>query len=158
MSAYLGYDTDKRVIYVTKVPVDGTSVLNVQVDIYSDMKEEWRTDPLLNKLKFPLSYPVGGNVTSPGKNISPYYFLKYGWRMRPYEADHALYLENAYLLVDGGGDPWIHTLGSHMVNIRDVVPADSVTTTVVSGSGVTEQDKEDIAILSADKTWEKTLP
>jgi len=154
MATHVAYDTDKRIIYVTTAPTNGVVELDVKIDIYSDMKEDWRTDANLNKLKFPLAEPIGGNVTKPGKTISPYYFLRYGWKMRPYEADHTLYLNNAYLLVAGGGEPWVHTIGDHMVNIRDTVPSDSITTIVVSGSGVTEQDKLDIA----DKVWEKELP
>ena len=148
MSAHLGYDTDKRIIYVTTTPTVGELTLNVKVDIYSDMKEDWQSDSDLGKLKFPLSEPVGGNVTKPPTTISPYYFLKYGWIMRPYEADHTLYLENGYLLVDGGGNPWIKTLGGYTVNIRDTVPADAYSVPGEGGS-ITEQDKLDIA----EKVW-----
>lgn len=127
MAAYLGYDTDKRIIYVTKAPVNGVVTLDVQIDIYSDMKEDWRSDSNLGKLKFPLFKPVGGNVIRPGTAISPFYFLKYGWYMRPYEADHTLYLINGYLLYEGGLDPWMKTIGGYTVNVRDTVPANSFT-------------------------------
>ena len=146
MAAHLDYDKDKRIIYLTTAPTGGTFVLNVQVDVYSDMKEDWRTNAALNKLKFPLSEPVGGNTIIPGsKYLAPYYFLKYGWTMRPYEADHTLYVTDGYLLLDGGGDPWRKTLGGYTVNVRDVVPSDATVNQIISGSGVTEQDKLDIA-------------
>ena len=126
MAVHIDYDTDARVIYVTTAPTAEQLTLDVQVDIFSDMKEDWQSDAALNKLKFPLSGPVGGNTIVPGsKLISPYYFLKYNWTMRPYEADHTLYLENGYLLVEGGGDPWKKTLGGYTVNVRDSIPADS---------------------------------
>jgi len=126
MAAHLDYDTDKRVIYVTTAPTGGTFTLDVRIDVYSDMKEDWKTDATLNRFKFPLAEPVGGNVIVPGvKYVSPYYFLKYNWTMRPYEQDHTLYLENAYLLLDGGGDPWNPTLGGYTVNVRDSIPADA---------------------------------
>ena len=154
MAAHLGYDKDKRIIYVTTAPTGGSFILNVQVDVYSDMKEDWRTNAILGKLKFPLSGPVGGNVIIPGsKSISPYYFLKHGWTMRPYEADHTLYVTDGYLLLDGGGDPWRKTLGGYTVNVRDTVPSDATVNTVISGSGVTEQDKDDIAAKSAVSVW-----
>lgn len=143
MAVHLDYDTDKRIIYVTTAPVNGVFSLNAKIDIYSDMKEDWKTDPTLNKLRFPLFEPVGGNPVTPAKSISPYYFLKYGWVMRPYEADHTLYIENGYLLIDGGGDPWIKTIGGHTVNVRDSVPADSFVLT--ASTSITEQDKLDIA-------------
>jgi len=135
MAAHLDYDTDLRVVYVTTAPTDGVLTLDVQVDIYSDMKEDWKTNAALNKLKFPLLEPVGGNITKPPDKISPFYFFKYGWTIRPYEADHTLYLQNAYLLVDGGGDPWRTTLGAYTVNVRDTVPADAFA--IAAGGGAT---------------------
>lgn len=133
MAAHIDYDTDKRIIYVTTAPTGGVLTLNAQVDIYSDAKEDWKTNSSLHKLKFPFQEPVGGNAIIPSvKSISPYYFLKYGWRMRPYEADHTLYLTDAYLLIDGGGDPWIKTLGAYTVNVRDSIPADAFTLDVGS--------------------------
>lgn len=126
MAAKIDYDTDKRIIYVTDAPIAGVLTLNVVADIYSDSKEDWKISSALNKFKFPFSEPVGGNTIIPAtKYISPYYFLKYGWKMRPYEEDHTLYLTDAYLLIDGGGDPWMTTLGGYTVNIRDSIPADS---------------------------------
>lgn len=142
MAVHLNYDTDKRVIYVITAPTNGVVTLNAKVDIYSDMKEDWKTSAALNKLLFPLFLPVGGNLINPTKKISPYYFLKYGWRMRPYEADHTLYIEDGYLLVDGGGDPWIKTIGGYTVNVRDSVPADSFTEIVITGSGMSQEEHD----------------
>jgi len=143
MAAHVAYDTDKRIIYVTTAPTDGVVTLDAQIDIYSDIKEDWRTDVDLAKHKFPLFQPVGGNPITQSKSISPYYFLKFGWVMRPYEADHTLYIENGYLLIDGGGDPWIPTIGGYTVNVRDSIPADSFALT--ASGNITEQDKLDIA-------------
>lgn len=149
MATNISYDTDKRIIYVTTSPVNGELTLDVKVDIYSDMKEDWQSNDALNKLKFPLSEPVGGNLTKPPTRISPYYFLKYGWTMRPQESDHTLYLENGYLLVAGGGDPWVKTIGGYTVNIRDVVPTDSFTTPSEGGGTITEEDMDAIVA----KVW-----
>ena len=151
MAANIDYDTDKRVIFVTTAPVSGVVTLDVQVDIFSDMKEDWKDLAAVKGFKFPLSEPVGGNlITPPDKKISPYYFLKYGWTMRPYEGDHTLYLENGYLLVQGGGDPWIVTIGGFTVNIRDSIPADSFA--IGSGAAAPTADENAIAV------WEKNLP
>ena len=132
MAANLDYDTDNRIIYVTTAPTGGELTLDVKQNIYSDMKKDWQETPALSKFKFPLAEPVGGNLTKPPDRISPFYFTKYGWTMRPYEGDHTLYLENGYLLVDGGGDPWNTTIGAYTVNVRDTVPADAF---AVAGSG-----------------------
>jgi len=155
MAAHVAYDTDKRIIYVTTAPTNGVVTLDAQVDIYSDMKEDWRTDANLGKHKFPLSEPVGGNPITQTKSVSPYYFLKYGWYMRPYEADHTLYIENGYLLIQGGGDPWLKTLGGYTVNVRDSIPADSFALT--AQGNITEQDKDDIADKSKDAVWDEPL-
>jgi hypothetical protein len=155
MAAKLDYDTDNRVIYVTEAPVLGEQTLNVKEDIYSDMKEDWKNNSTLNRFKFPLSEPVGGNTITGSKAISPYYFLKYGWRMRPYEGDHVLYLENGYLLVDGGGNPWNDTLGSYRVLVRDSVPADAYAV----GSGAAPADPPtpaEIAAVVAPAVWDES--
>lgn len=134
MAAHLDYDTDLRVVYVTTAPTDGIFTLDARQYVYSDMKKDWKETAALNRFKFPLSEPVGGNIIIPGeKYISPYYFLKYGWTMRPYEADHTLYIENAYLLLDGGGEPWNTTLGGYTVNVRDSIPADAFTLVEAGG-------------------------
>lgn len=153
MAAHLDYDTDKRIIYVTTAPSAGQLVLNAQVDIYSDMKEDWRTNPALNKLKFPLYQPVGGNTVIPGsKYLAPYYFLKYGWRMRPYEANHTLYITEGYLLIDGGGDPWVPCLGAYTVNVRDVVPSDATVNQISTGSGLsTEEHNKLMSVPTAEE-------
>jgi len=143
MAAHVAYDTDKRIIYVTTAPTNGVVTLDAAIDIYSDMKEDWRSDVNLGKLKFPLAGPVGGNAVTPTKSIGSYYFLKYGWYMRPYEADHTLYIENGFLLVQGGGDPWLPTIGGYTVNVRDSIPADAFVLT--AAGNITEQDKLDIA-------------
>lgn len=135
MATHLSYDTDERIVTVITAPTSGTLSLDVKQNIYSDMKKDWKENATLNKFKFPLSEPVGGNITKPPDKISPFYFVKFGWTFRPYEGDHSLYLENGYLLVDGGGDPWIKTVGGYTVNVRDTVPADAFA--IASGGGAT---------------------
>jgi hypothetical protein len=143
MATHVDYDTDKRIIYVTTAPTDGVLTLDVQVDIYSDIKEDWKTNSTLNKLDFPLR-PTGGDTIVGTKIKSPFYFIKNPWRFRPYEANHTLYLGNAYLVVDGGGEPWLTTLGAYTVNIRDSVPADAFTLA---------SDTQDVA----DAVWDEAL-
>lgn len=86
---------------------------------------------------------VGGNTTS-GANSIPYYtFLVNGWKVRPDEADHTLDVTNGILLVSGGGDPFVDTLGAYTVRINYQQPVQAIT--VSSGSGVTSSDVTDIA-------------
>lgn len=134
MATHLSYNTDERIVTVTTAPTGGELILDVQKNIYSDMKKDWKENSALNKFKFPFSGPVGGNIVKGDQAISPFYFMKYGWYLRPYEADHTLYLENGYLLLVGGGDPWLQTVGDFTVKVRDTVPADAF---AIAGSGAT---------------------
>jgi len=148
MAHVADYDFDNKVIYISIAPVGGVITVDVQVDLYSHIKKDWLDVPAYHKFKFPFA-PVGGNLTKPPTKISPYYFLLNGWKMRPYEANHTLYLTNGYLLVDGGGDPWLPTLGTYTVNIRDTVPADAYATSQAISAG-------DLTNIS-DAVWEKDV-
>lgn len=119
----------------------GVVAVDVAIDLYSDAKEEWLGDQGLNKYKFPFRV-VGGDITEGDQAIAGYFYLRHGWRVRPQEANHLLTV-NGILLVDGGGDPFVNTLGDYNVRIKYVVPLQAVK--ITAGSGVTEQDKLDIA-------------
>ena len=119
----------------------GVTAIDVEIDLYSDAKEEWLADEELNKYKFPFRV-VGGDTTEGEQAIAGYFYLKYGWRVRPQEANHLLTI-TGILLVDGGGDPFVNTLGNYNVRIKYVIPLQAVK--VITGSGITEQDKQDIA-------------
>lgn len=151
MAAHLDYDTALRIMYVTSAPVDGALALDVRQNIYSAVKLDWKNNATLNKFKFPFR-TSGGDTVIPGEQyIGNYVFLQYGWRMRPYEADHALYLVNGYLLVDGGGDPWLKTLGGYTVNVRDTVPADAIV--LETGvSGLTSEESSALISIEADQS------
>jgi hypothetical protein len=86
-------DTDARTISFLDAPVDGVVELDVAQDIYSTLKDQWRTTEDLHKLRFPFE-PVGGNLVSATERIGRYVFLSNdtGWRLLPYDADHTLKL------------------------------------------------------------------
>jgi hypothetical protein len=151
MAAHLDYDKALRIMYITSAPVDGALALDVRRDIYSAVKLDWKNDAVLNGFKFPFR-TSGGDTVIPGTQyIGNYVFLQYGWRMRPYEADHALYLVNGYLLVDGGGDPWLKTLGGYTCNVRDTVPADAIV--LETGvSGLTSEESTALINIEADQS------
>lgn len=119
----------------------GVVAVDVGIDLYSDAKEEWLADSGLHKYKFPFRV-VGGDTTEGEQAIPGYFYLRYGWRVRPQEANHLLVL-SGILLVEGSGDPFVNTLGDYNVRVKYVLPLQAIT--VTAGSGVTEQDKLDIA-------------
>jgi hypothetical protein len=82
---------------------------------------------------------VGGDPIdlSAGTFIPAYAFLRNGWRIRPQEASHTLAVTNGILLVDGGGDPFINTIGSFIVRINYQQPVQAITVATSGGSGLT---------------------
>ena len=61
-----------------------------------------------------------------GTKIPIYNFLVNGWKIRPREANHTLNVTNGILLVDGGGDPFINTLGAFTVRINYQQPVQAI--------------------------------
>lgn len=111
------FDPINRLIIVTEAPnIDGEITIDVNTDIYSDGKEDWLLDSTLRKLKYPVSV-IGGDPISPSKSLGATFFLNYGWKLRPYEADHTLILiGNMY--TDDGTSPLVPTLGPYNVSIQ----------------------------------------
>jgi hypothetical protein len=98
----------------------GVTEIDVRKDLYSYAKTQWQSDPVLNKFLF-LFRVVGGDTTVGSNSVSPYFFLQHGWKLRPQEASHTLQIAGT-LLVDGGGDPYVSTLGTFNVRIVATVP------------------------------------
>jgi len=122
MATKVDFDTTSRLI-ICHV---GVTELDVKKDLYSDGKEDWLVDSELNKFIFPI-YGVGGNPTVGTQSIEPYFFLRAGWQIRPYEADHNL-IVSGNLFVEGGGNPFVPTLGDYTVSINQITTITNVTT------------------------------
>lgn len=116
MANKVAYDTDKRIIYVTTAPVDGVVDLDVQIDLYSDIKEDWQSDATLNRFVIPIS-SVGGNPLPGSKVLGDTYFLEYPWKIRPYEADHKLAITGNLFSIDGSAVT-IPTIGNYNVLVE----------------------------------------
>ena len=147
MAAKVSFDYNNRIIEIIESPTgDSSSVaeptveIDVQVDIYSDGKEDWYAGGILNGFKFPVR-TVGGDSIPGGRQLGITYFLQHGWRIRPYEADHRLIVDGN-LYTEEGDSPFVQTAGSYNVMLELTVS--NLIDLIVSGSGVTEQDKTDI--------------
>lgn len=116
MAVKVDYDTDKRIIYVTLAPTDGVVNLDVQTDLYSDIKEDWRSNATLNKFMMPIS-SVGGNPLPGSKTLGDTYFLETPWKIRPYEADHKLAI-NGNLFARDGSSVMVPTIGNYNVLVE----------------------------------------
>lgn len=89
MASKVTFNPTTRRIEVTLAPdVDGLIPIDVQIDLYSDGKEDWLADATLNKMRFPIR-PIGGD-TIPGGILGDTYILENGWRIQPYEGNHTL--------------------------------------------------------------------
>ena len=68
---------------------------------------------------------VGGEPINPvsGTLVPLFLFQKNGWKVRPMEANHTLEVINGMLIGEGGGDPFVPTLGSYNVKVK-LIPND----------------------------------
>lgn len=127
----------------------GTTQLNV-ADLYSRWKD-WVA--LGNAQYLEMFRPVGGDPIdlAAGTSIPLYAFLANGWRVRPQEADHTLAVSGGVLLVDGGGDPFVDTLGSFVVRVNYQQPVQAITVATGGGGGASAADIA-AAVLAAMNT------
>lgn len=141
-------DTTNR-LFIAK---PGTTQMNVLVDLYSEAKEAWLASADIHKFRFPI-LGVGGNViqetSAASQYISPYYFLRYGWRIRPQEADHTLVVVGNLLVESGSASPFTTPTESYTVVIEKTTSSDATTTKVEvdSGSGLTQEEHDQLFAL-----------
>ena len=120
MAAKVNFDHANKLIVVTEVPDSSGQIdIDVEIDVYSDGKEDWRTDATLNKFKFPVR-AVGGDDLPGEKELGSTFFLRYGWRIRPYEDDHVLAV-NGNIYTEEGESPFVQTIGSYNVMVINTV-------------------------------------
>lgn len=96
MAAKLTYDTTStpKLIRIN----DGIESIDVQVDLYSDGKEDWVASDELAKFDFPYR-TIGGDPISATQSVTAKFFLASGWQIKPYEADHELVLTEICFLI-----------------------------------------------------------
>ena len=123
MGEKVTFDPYNKIIQVTLAPTyNGTDWIvdiDVKVDIYSDGKEDWKTDSTLNKLRFPLR-AVGGNALPGEKSLGTTFFLDPDWKIRPYEDDHTMNV-NGNLYSEDGTSPYTKVLGTYNVMVINSV-------------------------------------
>lgn len=137
-----GYDDRYTIDFVNKRIIMKTG--ETQYDVagaYSKWKDEIF---LLDNFIYDFAFITEGGVTySAPRSIPDFTGLINSWKIRPDEANHVLTVENGILYVDGGGDPFVNTLGAYTVRIPYSAPIDVLT--ISTGSGVLPTDISDIA-------------
>lgn len=132
MAAKVTVDLENKLL----IAKAGVTSLDVQVDLYSDLKEDWLANANGELgYDFPFYESVGGNFLTTGKYLSGFYFLKSGWRIRPDEADHELLIEgNLYSGEEPAEALTTATLGAYTVLVNLSRAFDALT--VQAGSGL----------------------
>ncbi len=114
---------------------------------------------LSDNSKFSVAFStVGGDAIDPvaGTFVPVYLFLQNGWRIRPQEASHTLNVSDGILLVAGGGDPFVNTVGSFVVRVNYQQPVQAITvSTGGGGGGLTGEQAGQLA--SAANLWQTLL-
>lgn len=110
----------------------GTTGIDV-VGVYTEWVLWALTD---DNLKYENAFSeLGGNTidAGAGTSVPVYGFLVNDWRISPDEANHTLAVTGGIILVDGGGDPFVNTVGSYVVRINYQQPVQAIM--VSSGGG-----------------------
>lgn len=97
-----------------------------------------------NSKFLPAFEQVGGDDidTTQGTKIPIYAFLVNGWKLKPQETNHTLTINDGILLVNGGGDPFLNTIGAYTVRINYQQPVQSISFS--NGGGGNSLTKEEI--------------
>jgi len=135
----------------TKLIVLPTGTISLSVrDLWSDWVRWHATSD--NCKYFAAFRSLGGDPidAAAGTYIPFYIYLTNGWRIRPQEANHTLKVTEGILLVEGGGDPFLPTLGGYTVQVDFQQPVQAISITAGGGTGLTEAG-------IADAVWAKLL-
>ena len=99
-----------------KLIIIDTGITSIAVQqIYSEWKE-WSV--VSDNLKYlPAFSSIGGEPTVSGQILGSTYFIKNGWKVRPYEGNHTLVV-SGNLFAEDGGSPFVKTLGNYNVLIN----------------------------------------
>ncbi len=122
MGNKITFDATNRKFVVT-IPPDVNDIIEIdlQVDLYSDGKEDWVNDgtyPDLSKMIFPISAIGGDSFGTETLGIS--YLIKNGWTFKPYETDHTLRLVGN-IGTEGGWELVDDTIGAYRVRVENKV-------------------------------------
>jgi len=141
------FNGETKVINLTS----GTTQVSIR-DLWSRWIDWFLTS---DNSKYPLAFEqVGGNsidVTA-GTYIPVYIFMKNGWKIRPQESNHTLNVYDGVLIVEGGGDPFLDTLGTYTVRIKFSQPVQAITVSTGGGSGVSLSDIENSTVIAKEAT------
>ena len=120
MGAKVTFDTANRLITVTTAPVSGVVTLDVEIDLYSDFKEDMAAPSDLLAANPPPFLNSEGGVPTDDGFTGQYFFLNNaeGWRLQPYDADHELILTGNLQTSDATLPWWVSRSGRTIIVSR----------------------------------------
>lgn len=96
---------------------------------------------LADNFTYQFAFTIKGGVDyATPKAIPAFTALINGWKIRPDEANHTLTVENGILYVEGGGDPFVDTLGAYTVRINYAQPVEVLAISTSGGGGATASE------------------
>jgi len=98
----------------------GVTALDTQSDLYSALKEVWRTNANGEmRVDFPFR-TIGGDPVGGGLSAGAYFFLRndLDWRIRPQEANHELTITGNLFGESTDLPLFVPTLGAYTVSLR----------------------------------------
>ncbi len=163
MAAKHTYDAANLEIVIDKVAPDGNGILayDIQIDLYSDAKEDWQAnldegggDGPLGAYPFPVT-PIGGEPVGGGDVLGDTYLLTNGWKIRPQSINHTLSLVGN-LFSDDGLEPVLDPIGTFSVRVEKRIST-LVESVSVPSSGLTPGEASDLAIVRKAHTNRQEL-
>lgn len=121
-----------------KLIILGAGVTSISVkDVWSRWVDWHATSD--NSKFLPVFDQIGGQAisASAGSFIPVYMYLVNGWKIRPQEANHTLFVTEGVLLSADGSDPFVDTLGPYTVRINYQQPVQGISmTTSATGNDI----------------------
>jgi hypothetical protein len=94
----------------------GVTDIDVEVDLYSDWKEEYKL--AANAAFPPAMRSIGGDAVTATKDAGATFFMINGWRIRPDEANHTLNITGNLFTDPPGESVVVDTLGAFNVRVE----------------------------------------
>ena len=136
------FDTTNKLILLPDLSPDYTitaqSVYNDCMD-FCDSQEAMDDEPPMRSSGYA---NLGGGAYS-----DKIFILQKGWKLKPYSGTYTLTVTGTIIALDDDGNPYDRTVPPDSGDVQWVFQVSSQGIIVVSGSGVTQQDKQDIANL-----------
>jgi len=126
-----------------RINLTSTTTLSVK-ELWSRWVDWWLTD---DNSKYGIwMLQVGGDDIDEdaGTAIPIYIFLATDIKIKPQEANHTLKVVDGILLVSGGGDPFVNTIGSYVVRINYQQPVQAIGFDSGGGGGLTTEEHDQL--------------